>query len=206
VAKKMRLLIASSNKGKLIEIMHLLHDVPVDAVLPADIGLVLEVEEDGQTYAENAMKKALAYCAASGLVTLADDSGLEVAALGGKPGLHSARFSGKPGATDADRRAYLLKQLYGHPQPWQAAFRSTVVIARPDGLTFALNGECRGEIIPEERGSNGFGYDPIFLVEGMGRTMAELSLEEKNQLSHRARAILAARPVLLDMVKNQLSS
>jgi XTP/dITP diphosphohydrolase len=202
----MRLLIASSNKGKLIEIMDLLHDVPVEAVLPADIGLVLEVDEDGQTYAENAMKKALAYCTTSGLFTLADDSGLEVAVLGGKPGLHSARFSGKLGATDADRRAYLLKELNGHPQPWLAVFRSTVVIARPDGQTYTLDGECRGEIIPEERGSNGFGYDPIFLVEGMGRTMAELSLEEKNRLSHRARAILAARPVLLEMVKNQLSS
>ncbi len=91
----MRLLIASSNKGKLVEIMDLLQDVPVDAILPADIGLELDVAEDGKTYAENALKKALAYCSASGLTTLADDSGLEVAVLGGKPGLHSARFSGK---------------------------------------------------------------------------------------------------------------
>jgi XTP/dITP diphosphohydrolase len=125
-----------------------------------------------------------------------------VETLGGKPGLHSARFSGKPGATDADRRAYLLDKLKGHPRPWPAAFRSTVVIATPDGQIFTLDGECRGEIIPEERGSNGFGYDPIFLVEGLGRTMAELSMEEKNRLSHRARAILAAKPVLLDLLKS----
>jgi XTP/dITP diphosphohydrolase len=199
----MRLLIASSNKGKLVEIMDLLQDVPLQAILPADMGVMLDIEENGATYAENAAKKALAYCSASGLVTLADDSGLEVEALGGKPGLYSARFSGKSGATDADRRKYLLEQLHGLPRPWPAAFRSTVVIALPDGRTFTMDGECRGEIIPEERGSNGFGYDPIFLVEGMDRTMAELSLEEKNRLSHRARAILAARPVLLELAEKE---
>ena len=195
----MRLLIASSNKGKLAEIMALLQDIPLDAVLPSDIGIQMDVEEDGTTYAENSLKKALGYCQVSGLVTLADDSGLEVDALGGQPGLHSARFSGKPGATDADRRAFLLEKLKGLPQPWPAAFRSTVVIATPDGRTFTLDGECRGQIIPEERGTNGFGYDPIFLVEGLNRTMAELSMEEKNRLSHRARAILAARPVLMEL-------
>jgi XTP/dITP diphosphohydrolase len=198
----MRLIIASSNKGKLIEIMDLLHDIPLEPVLPADINLTLEVEEDGNTYAENATKKALAYCTASGLVTLADDSGLEVAALGGKPGLYSARFSGKPGATDADRRQYLLRQLNGHPRPWPAVFHSTVAIAIPGGKVYLMEGICSGEIIPQKRGTGGFGYDPIFLVEGMGRTMAELTLEEKNRLSHRAHAILAARPVLLDLAQN----
>ncbi len=195
----MRLLIASSNKGKLAEIMALLQDIPLDAVLPADIGIELDVEEDGTTYAENSLKKALAYCQVSGLVTLADDSGLEVDALGGQPGIYSARFSGKPGATDAERRGFLLEKLKNFPQPWLAAFRSTVVIATPDGRTFTMEGECRGEIIPEERGTNGFGYDPIFQVEGLTRTMAELSMEEKNRLSHRARAILAARPVLMQL-------
>lgn len=195
----MQLLIASSNKGKLIEIMDLLQDVPLEAILPADIGVVLEVEEDGSTYAENAAKKALTYCNVSGLITLADDSGLEVTALNGKPGLYSARFSGKPGATDADRRQFLLKQLAGHPFPWPAVFRSTVAIAVPGGMIYTVDGECRGEIIPEERGTGGFGYDPIFLVEGLGKTMAELTLEEKNRLSHRARAILAARPILLEL-------
>lgn len=198
----MRILLASSNKGKLKEILDLLQDVPIEILLPKDIGIAFEVEEDGKTYEENARKKALAYCIASGLVTLADDSGLEVEALGGKPGLHSARFSGKPGATDADRRIYLLEKLKGNPRPWPAAFHSTVVIATPDGQTFTLDGECRGEIIPEERGNNGFGYDPIFLVEGLGRTMAELSMEEKNRLSHRARAILAAKPVIMDLLKS----
>jgi len=134
-------MIASSNKGKLIEIMDLLRGVPLEAVLPADIGLTLDVEEDGTTYAENAAKKALAYCTACGFTTLADDSGLEVAALGGKPGLHSARFTGKPGATDADRRQYLLQQLSGYPRPWTAVFRSTVAIAVPGGTVTLLDGE-----------------------------------------------------------------
>lgn len=195
----MDLLLASSNKGKLAEIKDLLKEVPLNLILPKEIGLNLDVVEDGRSYAENARKKALAYCAASNLITLADDSGLEVAALNGKPGLHSARFSGKPGANDADRRVYLLSQLEGHPRPWLAVFRSTVFVAVPDGRFFTFNGECRGEIIPEERGSHGFGYDPIFKVEGLEKTMAELTLKEKNHLSHRARAILAARPVLLEL-------
>ncbi len=195
----MKLLIATGNKGKMTEIMDLLRDLPLEPVLPTDIGLNIEVEEDGKTYAENSMKKALAYCSASQMVSLADDSGLEVDALGGAPGLHSARFSGKPDATDADRRSYLLENLKNIPRPWPASFRCTVVIAVPDGRTFTLEGSCRGEIVPEEHGSNGFGYDPIFLVGGMGRTMAELSLDEKNLLSHRARAILAARPVLMEL-------
>ncbi|NMB54980.1 MAG: RdgB/HAM1 family non-canonical purine NTP pyrophosphatase [Leptolinea sp.] len=195
----MQVLLASSNKGKLEEIADLLKNVPVEILLPKDIGLNLDVREDGETYAENARKKALAYCGASGLVTLADDTGLEVEALGGKPGLHSARFTGKADATDASRRAFLLEKLKGHPQPWRAAFRCTVVVAAPDGRLFTLDGACQGEIIPEERGANGFGYDPIFLVDGKGKTMAELTLEEKNTLSHRARAVLAARPVLLDL-------
>ena len=198
----MKLLIASSNKGKLTEIMDLLRDLPIEAILPMDIGVSLDVEEDGITYAENATKKARAYCQASGLVTLADDSGLEVQALDGKPGLHSARFSGKPGATDSDRRMFLLDRLNGLPRPWVAAFYSTVVISVPDGDTYTLDGLCHGEIIPEERGTNGFGYDPIFRIEGMNRTMAELTMEEKNRLSHRARAVLAARPVLLKLASS----
>lgn len=195
----MQVLLASSNKGKLEEIADLLKNVPVEILLPKDIGLNLDVREDGETYAENARKKALAYCGASGLVTLADDTGLEVEALGGQPGLHSARFTGKADATDALRREFLLEKLKGHPQPWRAAFRCTVVVTAPDGRLFTLNGACQGEIIPEERGAFGFGYDPIFLVDGIKKTMAELTLEEKNTLSHRALAVMAAQPVLLEL-------
>jgi len=159
--------------------------------------LDLHVEESGQTYAENASRKALVYASASGLLTLADDSGLEVDALNGAPGLFSARYSPKTGATDKDRRDYLLKQLQGFSRPWPARFHCTVAIAAPEGVIHIANGICSGEIIPEERGESGFGYDPIFLVKNMERTMAELSMAEKNLISHRGRAIKATLPILL---------
>ncbi len=186
---KNRLLIATNNKGKLEEIRALLKDPAIQLLIPADLGLDLHVVEDGHTYAENAGKKAVAFAQASGLVSLADDSGLEVDALDGAPGLYSARYAPKPGATDADRRAYLLKNLKGRPRPWKARFHATVAVAVPDGEVRFAEGECRGEIIPEERGSGGFGYDPIFFIPDLGLTMAELGMEEKNRLSHRARAV-----------------
>lgn len=200
------LLIASGNIGKLREIRAILstaqgdESLPYDLVLPAQIGIQLDVEEDGATYAENAAKKAVAYAQASGLVTLADDSGLEVYALGSEPGLHSARYAPWPGATDADRRLYLLQKLQNLPRPWMAHFHCTVAIAMPGGELEFAEGDCPGEIIPEERGTGGFGYDPIFYLSELQRTMAELSLEQKNTLSHRARAVLAALPVLKRMV------
>ncbi len=194
---KKQLLIATNNKGKVIEIQALLADIDYELVTPAQINLNLEVEEDGATYAENAAKKAVAFARASGLISLADDSGLEVDALGGAPGLHSARYSLKPGASDADRRAYLLQNLRGEPRPWMARFRATVAVATPQGDVELTEGTCPGEIIPEERGMGGFGYDPIFLLQDIGLTMAELSMDEKNRLSHRARAVLAARPILM---------
>ena len=187
-----RLLVASTNPGKLRELHALLQGASVELVTPSLIGLHLEVREDGSTYAENAAKKALAFARASGLLTLADDSGLEVEVLEGAPGLHSARYAPQPNATDADRRAYLLQQLQGHPRPWSAQFRCVVALALPDGEVHFAEGICHGEIIPEERGEHGFGYDPIFLLPQYGRTMAELSMEEKNRISHRARAVRAA--------------
>jgi XTP/dITP diphosphohydrolase len=142
------------------------------------------------------MPKARAYAAASGLVALADDSGLEVDALNGAPGLYSARYSAKPGATDADRRKYLLENLHTRPRPWKAHFHATVAIAQPAGEIRFADGNCYGEIIPEERGMNGFGYDPIFFIPDKGCTMAELEQEEKNKLSHRGLAVKAAIPIL----------
>jgi XTP/dITP diphosphohydrolase len=191
-----RLLIATNNRGKVEELRALLHDLPVQLVTPLEINLELDVVEDGSTYAENAGKKALAFAQASGLVSLADDSGLEVEALGGAPGLYSARYLSKPGATDADRRAYLLKNLGDKPRPWRARFRATVAIAVPGQSLQLAEGYCQGEIIPEERGTGGFGYDPIFFIPELGRTMAELDMEEKNRVSHRARAVMNARPFL----------
>ena len=190
------LLLATNNPGKLEEMRRLLAGLPVELVSPGEVGLNFEVLEDGQTYAENAARKALAFNRASGLATLADDSGLEVNALGGQPGLRSHRFAPWPDATDADRRAYLLQQLQGRARPWTANFHCSIAIVTRDGTVIYADGECPGEIIPDERGSNGFGYDPIFYIAQRQATMAELEPEIKNQISHRARAIQAARPLL----------
>jgi XTP/dITP diphosphohydrolase len=196
-----KLLIATGNKGKVKEIQALLDGLDVELVTPKDLGLEMDVEEDGATYEENAGKKARAYSQASGLIALADDSGLEVDALGGEPGLYSARYAGKLGATDADRRAFLLEKLAGKPRPWTARFHATVAVGMPDGLVQFAEGNCYGEIIPEERGGGGFGYDPIFFIPKMNRTMAELSMDEKNRLSHRALAVKYALPILQKLIQ-----
>ena len=196
-----KLLIATNNKGKVDEIQDLLKDLEVVLVTPNEAGLDLHVEEDGNTYAENAGKKALAFVRAGGLISLADDSGLEVEALDGAPGLYSNRYLSKPNASDADRRAYLLKNLKDKPRPWFASFHATIAIATPEDPTVQFaTGECKGEIISDERGTGGFGYDPIFFIPEVKRTMAELSMEEKNRLSHRARAILNAKPILKEVL------
>lgn len=196
-----QILIATGNKGKVKEIQALLDGLEIELVTPKDLGLELEVEEDGMTYQENAGKKARAYSQASGLIALADDSGLEVDALGGEPGLYSARYSGQPGASDADRRAFLLSKLAEKPRPWTAHFHATIAVAMPNGLVQFAAGNCYGEIIPEERGNGGFGYDPIFFIPEMNLTMAELSMEEKNRLSHRALAVRHALPILQKLIR-----
>ena len=198
-----KLLIASSNPGKLIEMQAVLESrYPAgtfELLRPVDLGLDLDVPEEGETYAENAAYKARAYAFASGLHTLADDSGLEVAALDGAPGLHSARFgveeaNGAP--TDATRRAHLLRLLADKPRPWNACFICTVAVADPDGSVQFSVGEVEGEIIPDERGSTGFGYDPLFYIPELGQTTAELGPDVKNQISHRANALRNAFPIL----------
>lgn len=199
----MRLLLATHNPGKLLELRALLEDLKIELISPDALGLTLGVSEDGKTYAENASLKAVAYAQTSGLMTLADDSGLEVDALGGLPGIHSARYSPNPGATDADRRRLLLRQISGFQRPWTARFRCFVAIASPAGELHITEGVCHGEIISEERGQFGFGYDPIFLFPGLGKTMAELAMPIKNTLSHRALAVLSARPYLATLLQNQ---
>jgi XTP/dITP diphosphohydrolase len=191
-----KLLIATNNKGKVKELHDLLKDMAVELVMPVDINLDLNVVEDGHIYAENAAKKALAFAQAGNMISLADDSGLEVDALDGAPGLHSARYSPKSDASDADRRAHLLENLKDKPRPWKAHFHATIAIATPDETVHLAEGNCYGEIIPEERGTGGFGYDPIFFLPELGRTMAELNMEQKNRLSHRARAVMNAMPIL----------
>jgi len=194
-----RLLLATNNPGKVAEIKALLRGLGLELLTPEELGLQLDVAEDGRTYAENATKKARAFSKASGLVSLGDDSGLEVDALSGRPGLHSHRFAPQPHASDADRRHYLLEQLRDQPHPWTARFQATVAIATPAGGLHLAVGWCEGEIIPEERGRNGFGYDPIFFFPELGRTMAELKMDEKNRLSHRARAVQNAIPILREI-------
>jgi XTP/dITP diphosphohydrolase len=195
-----KLLLATQNRGKIKEIQALLGDIKVELLIPGDLGVELQIEESGASYAENAALKAWAYAHRTGMLTLADDSGLEVALLEGQPGLRSARYAPQPGADDADRRAYLLERLEGKPRPWLAQFRCVVALADPHGRVRFAEGICPGEIIPQERGSNGFGYDPIFLIPELGLTMAELNMEEKNHISHRARAIQALRPDLIDLL------
>lgn len=190
------LLIASGNKGKIQEIKAILSPLDIKVVSIHEIGMEIQVAETGSTYAENAWKKAAAYQELTQMVVLADDSGLEVDLLSGAPGLHSARFSPKENADDSDRRDYLLQQLKGKPQPWKAHFHCTAILAVPRGAIYETTGQCQGIIIPQERGSGGFGYDPIFFIPEYDATMAELAPNVKNAISHRARAILAMMPHL----------
>ncbi len=195
------LLLATSNPGKIQEIKAILAGIPLRLLTPAELGLRISVSEDSGSYVGNASLKASAYALAAGLPTLADDSGLEVEALGGEPGVQSHRFSPNVFASDHDRCLYLLEKLEEYPRPWKARFVCAVLLCSPSGELLRAWGECPGEIIPEFRGGNGFGYDPIFLVAGTNKTMAELPDEEKNQLSHRARALQAALPGLREFAE-----
>ena len=191
-----KLLVASNNPGKLKEYADLLDRLPVTLTSPVQEGLSLAVDESGATFAENAILKARAYAEASGLPTLADDSGLEVDALDGAPGVRSARYAGE-GASDEDRYRLLLRNLAGVPQGKRTArFRCVVAVATPQGKVHTAEGRCEGVIGFEPRGTHGFGYDPVFYLPDRGQTMAELPPTVKNRISHRGRAVQAALPVL----------
>jgi XTP/dITP diphosphohydrolase len=174
-----RLIVATGNAGKLAEFERLFAPAGIEVV-----GHATHVDEVGSTYAENAALKAVAAASATGEVALGDDSGLEVAALGGAPGLHSARYAATPG----DRIAKLLAALAGQPRPWRARFVAVLALAEPDGEVRTVDGECLGEVV-DPRGSGGFGYDPVFLVPELGRTIAELPDAEKDAVSHRGEAV-----------------
>ncbi len=191
-----KLLLATANVGKASEMRAVLSILPIEILDLNNLSFHLSVPEDGTTYQENAVKKALAYLSASGLPTLADDSGLEVDALNGEPGIFSARYSKLPQASDSDRRAFLLSRLQDKPRPWTARFRCVLALALPQQEAVLFEGICEGEIIPEERGQGGFGYDPIFLIPTLNRTMAELDLSQKNAISHRGRALQLLIPYL----------
>lgn len=192
-----KLLIATNNKGKLHEYRSLLRGIPYQLVSPAEEGITLNVKETGKTFEENAVLKAKEFAAASGLLTLADDSGLEVDALGGEPGVMSARYAGE-GASDAQRVSYLLSKLKDVPREKRTArFRCVIAIAEPGGEIHICTGTCEGVIAFEPKGEHGFGYDPVFYFPEFDKTMAELPLELKNQVSHRGRAAEKARQVLM---------
>lgn len=190
-----QLLLASRNLGKCREMRVLLQPLGVEIIDVSELETEVRVDEIGKTYAENASLKAGIFAEHFQILAIGDDTGLEVDALEGAPGLHSARLAG-PGCSDIDRRNQLLSLLRPHPRPWTARFRCVVALAGPEGGIGLAEGECEGEIIPDERGDGGFGYDSIFLVKGMGRTMAEISPDEKNRVSHRARAVQALFPTL----------
>lgn len=191
----LRLLLATNNPGKVREFKRLLDDIPYDVVTPADLGIALEPEEHGATYDENAAAKARAFAQAGGCLALADDSGIEVDALGGDPGPRSARFGG-PGLDDAGRTRLLLEKMAGVPEGRRGArYRAVVAVADPGGHVELFEGVFEGRIGYECRGTRGFGYDPVF-VTADGRTAAELSDKEKDAISHRGQAMQAAAEYL----------
>ncbi len=183
------LVIATSNRNKLKEFAALLKDYRVRILSLKDFPQIPEIVEDGKTFCENALKKAVLVACATGKLTIADDSGIEVEALGGRPGVYSARFAGE-GAGDAANNAKLLEELKDVPPDKRGAcFKCALGIATPREETEWVEGECRGVIIDELRGQHGFGYDPVFLVPEYNRTFAEMPPEQKNRISHRARAL-----------------
>jgi len=195
-----KLLVATNNPGKVREYEALLKGLPMTLTYPAQEGIDIEVEETGSTFTENARLKATAYAGASDLLTLADDSGLEVDALGGEPGTRSARYAGQ-GASDEDRYHLLLSKLEG--VSWEgrtARFRCVIAVARPQGEVRIAEGTCEGVIAFEPKGEHGFGYDPVFYMAEHGQTMAELEPEVKNRISHRARAAEGARRILQELL------
>ncbi len=194
-----RVIVATGNRGKLEEIRSALDLPGWEFVTASDLGSsTLDVEETGSTFEENARLKARAYHETFGLPALADDSGLEVDALGGEPGVYSSRYAG-PGATDSHNNAKLMAALEGVPAGQRGArFRSVIVYVDADGDEVVVDGVCEGSIGFEAHGSGGFGYDPVFLpLEAPGRTMADLAMAEKNAISHRGAALRALRDALV---------
>ena len=202
------IVLATSNHGKIVELRALLADLPIQFLSAADVlGETLSIVEDGATFEANALIKARAVCRATRTLSLADDSGLEVDALGGRPGVRSARFAHER-ATDAENNAALLRELENIEEGARGArFRCVLALANPwqESERYVAEGSCEGSIARAPRGHGGFGYDPLFVVTGKdGRAMAELSEEEKNRISHRALAVKQLRRILIHLVNERL--
>jgi XTP/dITP diphosphohydrolase len=190
------LLLATTNEHKLSEFRSIFQELPFTLLSLRDVQQEMDVEETGTTFAENALLKAHAYARAANMLALADDSGLEIDALGGAPGIYSARFAGRE-TSYAERFRLILARLQDvEPSQWTARFRCAIALAEPSGYSRVVEGTIEGRIAQEPRGENGFGYDPIFLVPEFGKTTAELTPAEKNRISHRGRAAEAARLLL----------
>lgn len=196
-----RLVVATRNKGKLKEIRAILADLPVEVFSLMDYPEIPPAVEDGETFEANAAKKALHVAASTGCLTLADDSGIEVDALGGAPGVQSARFAG-PDATDAANNEKLLRLMAEMPEEKRTArFRCVMAVATPEGRVEVAEGACEGQLSQREMGDKGFGYDPLFFVPEYGMTFGELPEGIKNAISHRGRALTAVRGVLETLLK-----
>ena len=187
-----KIVFATSNAGKMREIREILKDLGAEILSMKEAGVDIDIVEDGDTFAANALIKAKAVWEKTGGIVLADDSGLVIDALNGEPGVYSARYGGPDCISDSDRIDYLLKKLENVPEGKRTAkFVSVITLVTPDGKEIVARGECPGHILFERHGNGGFGYDPVFFAEDAGCTFAELAPEQKNQVSHRARALRA---------------
>jgi len=199
VERRDRLLLATTSAGKLREWQALLNDLPLELVTLRDVGITFDVDETGSTYAANALLKAEAYGTASQLLTLAEDSGLTVAALNGGPGVHSARWEGD----DYVHKNALLIRLLENKQGAARACRyvCVVIVRHPDGRRWRARGAVRGQIASEPAGSGGFGYDPVFYIPRLGQTLAQVPIDEKDRISHRGRAAGRVRTILRELIE-----
>jgi XTP/dITP diphosphohydrolase len=195
----MKILLATQNKGKAAEFQELLADSDIEVCSLLDFPDWEDIEETGQTFAENAVLKAREAMKKTGLVTLADDSGLEVEALNGAPGIYSARFAGEQGNASKNIDKLLLLMEDVPEEKRGARFRCSLAIVTPDDREFLVEGKIEGKILRQRQGESGFGYDPVFFLPALGRTMAELSSAQKNEISHRAQAFRQALPILQEL-------
>jgi XTP/dITP diphosphohydrolase len=195
----MKIVLATKNAGKVREMQAILADLPVEILSAADFPELPDVVEDGKTFTENAVKKAKTVCEATGLVAVADDSGLEVDYLEGAPGIYSARFAGE-GKSDLDNNLKLLGLLHDLPmQKRTARFSCVIAVATPCGELHTAEGTCEGLVGYDMRGEKGFGYDPLFYLPEYDKTFAELELDLKNTISHRGRALAGVRDILANI-------